>query len=129
MHIKSLKNLKALKTSFQKQEAQYPFVAHICYAAGCLSSDCRDVNDSFVKALEHEKLTDKVKINRTGCMGACTLGPTLIINPGTTLYCNLKPSDMPHIVKEHIKKGKIASKYCFKAVSYTHLTLPTNREV
>src|SRR5665647_2988990 len=114
MHIKSLKNLKALKTSFQKQEAQYQFVAHICYAAGCLSSDCRDVNDSFVKALEHEKLTDKVKINRTGCMGACTLGPTLIINPGTTLYCNLKPSDMPHIVKEHIKKGKIATKYCFK---------------
>ena len=114
MYIKSLKDLTETKKTFQEQETQYPFVAHVCYAAGCLSSDCREVKDALIKALEHEKLTDKVKIKLTGCMGACTLGPTLIINPGQTLYCNLKPSDMPHIVKEHIKKGKIAGKYCFK---------------
>jgi NADH-quinone oxidoreductase subunit F len=114
MYIKSLKDLNDTKKAFRKQEAQYQFVAHICYAAGCLSSNCREVKDAFVKALEHEKLTDKVKINLTGCMGACTLGPTLIINPGQTLYCNLKPEDMSHIVKEHIKKGKVAGRYCFK---------------
>lgn len=114
MYIKSVNDLNEIKTSYQSQEAHYPYVAHICYAAGCLSSDCREVKEAFVKALEHEKLSDKVKIKQTGCMGACTLGPTLIINPGRTLYCNLKPSDMPHIVKEHIRKGKIATKYCFK---------------
>ncbi len=114
MYIKSLKDLKEIKSSFQKQESQYQFVAHVCYAAGCLSSDCREVKEALVKALEHEKLADKVKINLTGCMGACSLGPTLIINPGQTLYCNLKPSDMQHIVKEHIRKGKIATKYCYK---------------
>jgi len=114
MDIKSLKDLNNIKNSFREQEAQYPFVAHICYAAGCLSSDCREVKESFIKALEHEKLTEKVKINLTGCMGACTLGPTLIINPGQVLYCNLRPSDMHLIVKEHLKKGKIANQYCFK---------------
>ncbi len=114
MNIKSLKDLNDVKTSFQEQESQYQFVAHVCYAAGCLSSDCREVKEAFVKALEHEKLTEKVKINLTGCMGACTLGPTLIINPGQILYCNLKPTDMAQIVKEHIKKGKIATKYCYK---------------
>ena len=102
MNIKSLKDLNDVKTSFQEQESQYQFVAHVCYAAGCLSSDCREVKEAFVKALEHEKLTEKVKINLTGCMGACTLGPTLIINPGQILYCNLKPTDMAQIVKEHI---------------------------
>jgi len=114
MYIKSLKDLNDIKTLFQEQESHYQFVAHVCYAAGCLSSDCREVKEAFVKALDHEKLTEKVKINLTGCMGACTLGPTLIINPGQTLYCNLKPSDMAQIVKEHIKKGKIATKYCYK---------------
>ncbi len=114
MYIKSLKDLNDVKTSFKEQESKYQYVAHVCYAAGCLSSDCREVKEAFVRALEHEKLTDRVKINLTGCMGACTLGPTLIINPGQTLYCNLKPSDMAHIVKEHIKKGKIDLKYCYK---------------
>ena len=114
MNIQSLKDLNDVKTSFLELESQYQFVAHVCYAAGCLSSDCREVKEAFIKALDHEKLTDKVKINLTGCMGACTLGPTLIINPGQTLYCNLKPSDMAQIVKEHIKKGKIATKYCYK---------------
>lgn len=47
-------------------------------------------------------------------MGACTLGPTLIINPGRVLYCNLTPETVPQIVKDHIKKGKIAYKLCYK---------------
>jgi len=55
-----------------------------------------------------------VGIKLTGCMGACTLGPTLIINPGMILYCNLAPSDMRLIVKDHIRKGKIVEKLCFK---------------
>ncbi|MCE1200167.1 MAG: FAD-dependent oxidoreductase, partial [Marinilabiliales bacterium] len=112
--IKTLEDLNEIRTSFREKESQYTYVAHICYAAGCLSSDCREVKEAFVKALEHEKLTEKVKINLTGCMGACTLGPTLIINPGRTLYCHLKPTDMAAIVKEHLKKGKIATRFCYK---------------
>ena len=68
MDIKSLKDLNDIKLSFQKQEAQYQYVAQVCYAAGCLSSDCREVKEAFIKALEHEKLSEKVKINLTGCM-------------------------------------------------------------
>ena len=114
MSIKTLDDLSQIKSTFQKEEANYQYVAHVCYAAGCLSSDCREVKEALVKALEHEKLTDKVKINLTGCMGACTLGPTLIMNPGQVLYCNLKPADLPFIVKEHLKKGKIATRFCYK---------------
>ena len=114
MPIKSLKDLNKIKKSFQAQESKYQYVAHVCYAAGCLSSDCREVKEAFIRALEHEKMTEKVKINLTGCMGACTLGPTLIINPGQILYCNLKASDMSNLVKEHFRKGKIADRYCFK---------------
>lgn len=112
--IKTLQDLDAIKTTFREQEKEYLYTAHICYGAGCISSDCREVKEAFTEALEREKLLHKVKIKLTGCMGACSLGPSLIINPGRTLYCKLTPSAMPVIVREHIRKGRIVERFCFQ---------------
>jgi len=114
MKIHSLNDLQTIKKDFLNQEKKFQFTAHICYAAGCISSDCKDFKEAFVQALEQENLQSKVKIKLTGCMGACTLGPTLIINPGNTLYCNLNPASAVPIVNQHIKEGKIAEKFCYK---------------
>jgi NADH-quinone oxidoreductase subunit F len=114
MKIRTFTDLEAIKNAFLMKEKEYQFTAHLCYGAGCLSSDCKDFKDALVKALESENLLTKVKIKLTGCMGACTLGPTLIVHPGNTLYCNLNPASASPIVKEHFRKGKIADKYCYK---------------
>jgi len=114
MKIHSLNDLQTIKKDFLNQEKKFQFTAHICYAAGCISSDCKDFKEAFVQALEQENLQSKVKIKLTGCMGACTLGPTLIINPGNTLYCNLNPASATQIVNQHIKEGRIAEKFCYK---------------
>lgn len=114
MKINSQNDLEAVKNDFLAKEKEFQFTAHICYAAGCLSSDCKEFKEAFIQALEHENLQNKVKIKLTGCMGACTLGPTLIVNPGNTLYCNLNPASASQIVNEHIRKGRIAEKFCFK---------------
>ncbi|MEI6678433.1 MAG: NADH-ubiquinone oxidoreductase-F iron-sulfur binding region domain-containing protein [Mariniphaga sp.] len=114
MKINTFNDLVAIKNDFLNKEKKYQYTAHICYAVGCLSSDCKEFKEAFVQALELAKLQSKVKIKLTGCMGACTLGPTLIINPGNTLYVNLNPSSAAIIVNQHIKKGKIAEKLCYK---------------
>ncbi len=114
MNISTFKDLEAIKSDFLYKEKQFQFTAHICYAAGCLSSDCKDFKEAFIKALESTNQQSKVIIKLTGCMGACSLGPTLIINPGNILYCNLKPTNAAYIVDHHIKKGKIAEKFCYK---------------
>lgn len=114
MKVDSLNDLKAIKEEYLNKEKDYKYTAHICYGAGCLSSDCKDFKEAFVKALENEHLLHKVRIKLTGCMGACTLGPTLIINPGNTLYCNLNSTSASRIVSEHIKGGKIAENFCYR---------------
>ena len=114
MKINSPNDLLSIKNDFLNKEKEFQYTAHICYAAGCISSDCKDFKEAFVLALEHENLQSKVEIKLTGCMGACTLGPTLIINPGNILYCNLKPVNAASIVNQHIKKGRIAEKFCYK---------------
>jgi len=114
MKINTIKDLESIKNDFLNKEKAFQFTAHICYGAGCISSDCKKFKDAFEQALEHEHLQSKVRIKLTGCMGACTLGPTLIINPGNTLYCNLNPISASLIVNEHIKEGRIAEKFCYK---------------
>jgi NADH-quinone oxidoreductase subunit F len=114
MRINSLSDLEKIKSEYLAREKEFQYTAHICYAAGCLSSDCKDFKDAFVQALKDEDLLKKVRIKLTGCMGACTLGPTLIINPGNILYCNLKPANALKIVKEHVRKGRIAEEFCYK---------------
>lgn len=123
MKINTLNELEAIKGDFLANEKEFQFTAHICYAAGCLSSDCKEVKDAFVLALENEGLRSKVKIKLTGCMGACALGPTLIMDPGNILYCNLTPANAKQIVNEHIRKGKIADRLCYKDPD-THETIP-----
>jgi len=114
MRINSISDLEVIKDEFRNTEKEFQFTAHICYAAGCLSSDCKEFKEAFISALEHVNLLSKVRIKLTGCMGACSLGPTLIINPGNTLYCRLNPASAAYIVDHHIRKGKIAEKYCYK---------------
>lgn len=114
MKINSVNDLEAIRSSFRNNEKEVPYTAHICYGAGCLSSDCKDFKDAFIRELETENLQNKVKIKLTGCLGACTLGPTLVVNPGNILYCNLNPASAVHIVKEHIRKGRVAEKFCYK---------------
>lgn len=114
MKINTLTDLETIKNDFLNKKKAFQFTAHICYGAGCISSDCKKFKEAFEQALEQEHLQSKVRINLTGCMGACTLGPTLIINPGNTLYCNLNPASASLIVNEHIKEGRIAEKFCYK---------------
>ncbi|MEI6139898.1 MAG: NADH-ubiquinone oxidoreductase-F iron-sulfur binding region domain-containing protein [Mariniphaga sp.] len=114
MKINTINDLDTIKDDFLVKEKEFQFTAQICYAAGCLSSECKAFKEAFIRSLENENLTSKVKIKLTGCMGACALGPTLIMNPGNILYCNLTPANAKNIVNEHIRKGRIADKLCYK---------------
>jgi NADH:ubiquinone oxidoreductase subunit E len=73
-----------------------PFIrAHIlvCSGAGCVSSGCHGVYDSLMDALECEGILSEVKVIKTGCIGSCDLGPTVLIYPDGTFYQKVTPSD------------------------------------
>ena len=64
-----------------------PFIrAHIlvCSGAGCVSSGCYEVYDSLMHALEDQGVLNEVKVIKTGCIGSCDLGPTVLIYPNGT---------------------------------------------
>lgn len=63
----------------------------------------------FRDKLKEHGLAGKVRAQRSGCLDACTKGPTLVIYPEGTYYGHLKPEDVDRIINEHIIEGNIVS--------------------
>jgi len=78
----------------------------VCAGTGCVSCGAFDVR----KALEHEVkrrgLEGEGLVVTTGCNGFCERGPILLVQPDGVFYQRLKPADIPHLVEEHLVKGR-----------------------
>ncbi len=85
----------------------------ICTGTGCLSSGAEDIEARLVELLKQHDLEKeypvKEVIKKTGCLGPCSLGPTMIIMPEKTFYGRLQVSDVEIIVEEHLMKGEVVS--------------------
>ena len=113
MKIRGINDLEKIKKECNVTKEKYKYKIHVCFGAGCISSNCKDVKDALIEALQTQGCMEDVLIYETGCMGACDLGPSMIIQPGNTYYIKLKPQDMEQIVSEHIIGGNIVRDKCY----------------
>ncbi len=85
----------------------------VCGGTGCTSSN----SPAIIRALETEianrGLQDEIKVVRTGCFGLCALGPIMIVYPEGCFYSQVKVSDVPEIVEEHLLKGRIVKRLLY----------------
>jgi len=65
---------------------------------------CADGDSSSIKLMLKDIVNDRgwkgvVRISESGCQGVCSLGPNLMIYPQGIWLSQIKPSDVPEIVK------------------------------
>ncbi|MDA3847254.1 MAG: FAD-dependent oxidoreductase [Vallitaleaceae bacterium] len=113
MRIDNLNQLNAIKQKVKDKQQAYQNIIHVCYGAGCVSSNCEAIKNELVTTLEKYNYSDKVQINETGCIGACFLGPSLLIQPGNIYYVTLQPEDIDRIVFEHIVNNIVIEELCY----------------
>ena len=82
----------------------YRIHALICAGGQCLSAGGNDFEVALKKEIQKLGLEEEVQIVETGCMGACEMGPMMVVYPEGTLYIHLKPEDAKEIVEEHFLK-------------------------
>jgi len=81
----------------------------VCAGAGCVSSGCHAVAETLTNEIAKHNLQDEIQVIQTGCIGACDLGPVVIVSPEGTFYQKLKPEDAVRIVEEHLLKGRVVA--------------------
>ncbi|RKX52256.1 MAG: NADH-quinone oxidoreductase subunit NuoF [Thermotoga sp.] len=86
----------------------------ICAGGACISAGERSVKDTLISRLKELNLLNTVKVIETGCMGACDLGPIMVIYPEGIFYKKVTPRDVDDIVSEHILKGRPVKRLLYK---------------
>ena len=78
----------------------------VCAGGACITSGEKSVKDVLVEELAKNGIQDEVQIIETGCMGACDLGPIVVVYPEGTFFQKVNVQNAGLIVSDHLVKGR-----------------------
>ena len=92
--------------------AHKPLVKHVLI---CTNADCADrgslaVLTSLRRELKANKLMERMRVTRTGCMGRCGEGPTLVVYPDGVWYRGFSEADVHSLVHDHLLRDQLVAK-------------------
>jgi len=111
--FKTLKELEAYRSSLH-EFYDFEHLVSVSAASCGRASGALKIASEFEKLLKEYKLTGRVILKLTGCHGFCQFEPDIIIFPEKYFYPNLKPEQIPMIVKETLLGGRMVEELAFK---------------
>lgn len=96
MTIEELQDIGKIEK--EKQEG-FKYRIHVCVAAGCLSSQSGLVKEALEKEVARRGLESWALVKGVGCLGLCTAGPMVAIEPDGLLYQGVSVSDASDILE------------------------------
>ena len=89
----------------------------VCTGKSCSAADSVEVKDAFERELKTRGLqygkekkgrnpNGSVVLTECGSVGFCAIGPAVMVYPDGVWYAQVRPSDVPEIVEEHIVNGR-----------------------
>jgi NADH:ubiquinone oxidoreductase subunit F (NADH-binding)/(2Fe-2S) ferredoxin/Pyruvate/2-oxoacid:ferredoxin oxidoreductase delta subunit len=85
----------------------------VCAGTGCVSCGSFKIKEALEKEIKKRNLQDEVQVVATGCNGFCERGPIVLVQPDGIFYQLLKVGDVPHLVEEHLLKGRPVKKLMY----------------
>lgn len=95
-------------------ERAYKHRINVCCSSGCVPFGAFKVLKAFEDAVKEFGVEKECKVARTGCVGTCSVGPAVVIEPGDYLYQNVTPEKVREIVRDHIVLGLPVKEMLYK---------------
>lgn len=100
----------------------------VCGGTGCTASKSPEVFEALAKEIQRRGLENEVRLVQTGCRGFCAMGPVMIIYPEGIFYCQVKASDVPHLVEETLVKGRVVPYLTYRE-PISHQSVPFYKDL
>lgn len=121
--MKSLEELKAIRERNQgkvgvRSESETQTRVVVGMATCGIASGARPVLTALSDAVQNEKLSEKISVTPTGCIGLCQYEPIVeVLEPGKekVTYVKMNPEKAMEVFELHLKKGQVVSKYTLGA--------------
>lgn len=87
-------------TELQQKVAQSecPYRIRCCTVGGCLSAHSLAVKAALERIIADGSLSDRIQIKGVGCLGLCSKGPLVEVDPEGILYDQVRPEQASAIV-------------------------------
>jgi bidirectional [NiFe] hydrogenase diaphorase subunit len=105
----TIEELDQIAKAVQQENAKYDFEVNVCMDLACASQGAGKLRDALAKAAETSG--KRVLIRKTGCMGPCSSGPLVRVDPEDTLYHHVNDTNAESIVTS-LGKGPVAELQC-----------------
>jgi bidirectional [NiFe] hydrogenase diaphorase subunit len=92
----NLEELEQIAESVRLENAKFDYELNVCMDLACVSQGSGELRDALIKAAEASN--KKILVRRTGCMGPCSSGPLVRVDPNEILYRRVKTSDVGPIL-------------------------------
>lgn len=91
--------LQQLAATEQEAKQRYKFCINVCVATGCIMCGSERVKEAVEEAVKAKGLDKEVLVKGVGCLGLCSAGPMIYIEPDGIIYRKVTPEDAPAIVQ------------------------------
>jgi NADH:ubiquinone oxidoreductase subunit F (NADH-binding)/(2Fe-2S) ferredoxin len=109
------------------------FRSHIlvCNDPECVEKGSLKLMEKLIKELSLQGLSDEIKVLDTPRIGACSIGPEILVYPEGHHYVGLTEKDISFLVEEQFLKGRPVEKFLAPVTeeSAQELSAPTTKEV
>ena len=93
----------------------------VCTGKSCSAADSAEVKEAFERELKARGLqygkekkgrnpNGSVVLTECGSVGFCAIGAAVMIYPDGVWYAQVRASDVPEIVEEHIVNGRVVDR-------------------
>ncbi|MDR0797322.1 MAG: SLBB domain-containing protein [Nitrososphaerota archaeon] len=108
MNLSDIQKIAEEENEFQRA---YKYRINVCCSSGCSSFGAFKVLKAFEDAVKEFGVENICKVARTGCVGTCSVGPTVLVDPGEHRYKCVTLENVREIVQGHIVSGIPVKKY------------------
>jgi NADP-reducing hydrogenase subunit HndC len=102
VQLDELQQIAEHEIDFQRA---YKYRINVCCSSGCVPFGAFQVLKAFEDAVKELGVENECKVARTGCIGTCSVGPAVLIEPGDYLYQSVTPEKAREIVRDHVVLG------------------------
>ena len=92
----TIEELEQIAKSVHQENSKYDYEVNVCMDLACASQGADRLRDALAKAAGASG--KKILIRKTGCMGPCSSGPLVRVDPDETLYAKVKDANAEAIV-------------------------------
>ncbi len=95
----TIDELQQLAATEQELRQRFRCRFNVCVATGCVMCGSERVKEALEEAVKARGLDKEVEVKGVGCLGLCSAGPMVSVEPDGILYQRVAPEDAPSLVQ------------------------------